>query len=167
MIYIVEGPDGTGKSTVVERLVKKNPTAKVIHSNLVPKNLNEFIRGLTDDMLIFSLSKTYGALIMDRSFIVSEYMYSHLYVNRKEYCTVYLVLEYIKMLSALETEFIITLYKDPWKTPLKTLDTTDAANTELLYSMSKLNTMYSSVFTAAKLKNISFEYIENKLQGEK
>ena len=48
MIYLIEGPDGTGKTKKCKEL-SDSGIRKTYHATLVPKNVNDFIVGLTND----------------------------------------------------------------------------------------------------------------------
>ena len=84
MIYVIEGPDRVGKSTVIDRLRRSitNPKLLVIHSSRPPIGVDTYLWGIDHfNMLLqnaINLNDNGYDIILDRSWL-SETVYGPLY----------------------------------------------------------------------------------------
>lgn len=113
-LIIIEGPDNTGKSTVVKRLYtlltefgNVNPTHILTIHNVRPegktikqqiKNIDEYNENLIDNLIDASYTNAYDYIIIDRAWL-SEYVYGQLYRNRTKENSTKVLLEHERTLS--------------------------------------------------------------------
>ena len=81
MILILEGPDGTGKTTFANKLIefyKSNSVRHIyIHNKHIPTSYDDaMVEADAELTLLKKAVASEEVLIMDRSFILSEYVYS-------------------------------------------------------------------------------------------
>lgn len=90
MIYIVEGPDGAGKSTFIRKLLKQNPGAKSYHFGAPEPGVDQLLHYAEP-----ILNNPTSTLIYDRSWY-SEFVYGPVMRNMHELTTTH-----VRMLEAL------------------------------------------------------------------
>lgn len=93
MRIVVEGPDGSGKTTLVDKLAKHYHLNKVVFHQAAPKSYDDYMQYLKLDNII-----------LERSFM-SEMVYPEVFM-RKHVLTNY---EYNKLLSAYKEDCIIIM----------------------------------------------------------
>ena len=94
MIYIIEGPDGAGKTTLVEQIKKSHMNAKVLHFGApqTPEEADNYYKVYAEAI---SAKRDDEVLIFDRSWY-SDMVYGPVMRNRQE-----MTQEHADMLSAM------------------------------------------------------------------
>lgn len=91
MIYLIEGPDGAGKTTLINKLLSNNSTLQ--KCDIVPLNWPEQYNMY--EYLFVKLVKNYDNVVIDRSFI-SEIVYRIVKKDRKANINLCEILELLK-----------------------------------------------------------------------
>lgn len=94
MIYIVEGPDGAGKTTLVEKILKSNRNARLMHFG-APKNDEDAFAYYKVYAQAIASKQEDEVLVFDRSWY-SDMVYGPVMRNRQE-----MTQEHADMLSAM------------------------------------------------------------------
>ncbi len=156
MKHILEGPDGTGKTYFAEHTLKGS---KYFCSDTPPKNLRELYVGIVDD-ICFLDNNAYANSVLDRSFIVSQYVYTTA-MKRRPWITKEFAVDYLEMCSAKDIQIRFSIYDDPFKTPKQLLKDEDKA-----LPIPLLNSLYYAFFKSVScLFNVSLVFIEDILEG--
>lgn len=95
MSIIFEGVDGTGKTTNARQFMIFNRHYAYIHNWTKPKNNIDILSETTKEILL--LESPFDLLI-DRSFIISEYIYAHI-LGRKTPITFDYIKEFVKLIN--------------------------------------------------------------------
>ncbi len=155
---ILEGPDGAGKTLYAKNAL---PAFKYFHSVLVPKNYRDVIRGISNDVRFLS-RKIHDDSVLDRSFIISEYIYSRI-LRRTIYITEGFLKEFLENCRTKNVTIIVFLYKSPRRTACLTMKERDRH-----LPIRRINRLYSEIFLSLDYRNIFIRYIEKTLvKGEK
>ena len=156
MKYILEGPDGTGKTYYAKHTLKD---ASYSCENKPPKTLRDIYIGLVNDFA-FVDSGEYAHSVKDRSFIISEYIYSRA-LKRTVYLAEGFVLDFINECNDKGIEVIFFLYLSPLATSKRTLNTADQN-----LPIEKINDLYYELYKKVGcLFNVDFLCIEDILRG--
>lgn len=119
-LIIVEGPDNTGKSTVVDRLYNlltefghiapthilkihnSGPEGKTLKEKI--KNIDAYNEKMIEDLIAASYTDAYEVVILDRAWL-SEYVYGQIYRNRSAETSKKVALEHERTLSLRYKDF--------------------------------------------------------------
>lgn len=154
MTTIYEGVDGSGKTTDAFQQIRYSDE-QYIHNWCKPKNE---IDTNSEVMKEIMLIKSGFDIVMDRSYILSEYIYSKI-LRRKSYVTENTFFSFIRLLNAYDVKVKLYLAKDI--TLLKQKDEDKELPTE------ELNNYYKLIFTNwARLDNLEVIYIDDREQKD-
>jgi len=144
--FIIEGPDGCGKTTLCEKVLKNNKNDMILHhSEQKPLSKKMFESQVEYE---FSLLANNKNIIMDRSFIISEFIYSRA-LNRVTYCYDKHIHNLCNIISKYNVDLIFCLAEKPI---LKDEDFSLPINVII--------EEYKNLIAYLKLKNIKLEVIK-------
>lgn len=151
MKVILEGPDGAGKSFFARHNL---PGFACRSTTLVPKDYRDSVRGMVGDVSFLGKSGR-GDLALDRSFIISEYVYSSV-LGRRKYVTKDFLLSFLGECRKKGVKIMIFLYRDFERTRGSTLKKKDRS-----LPIKRLNEFYRDTFLGLGHPNISIRYAED------
>jgi len=154
MSAIIEGVDGTGKTTFAKNWLLLNPDYFYVHNYTKPKREDDFISEASKEMLILRNHD----VVMDRSFIISEYVYSTV-LERDTYIDSDRLLSYIYYVNMQKHTLVLCTYRDIKNVVLKEEDK--------WLPIKELSALYTYLFIESKLINLTdIRYIEDQINTE-
>jgi hypothetical protein len=155
MKHIFEGVDGTFKTTMA-----KSIGGEYKHNNLIPKDYRDIITGVESDFEFID-NDSFPKYTLDRSFIISEYIYSRSIAERITYLTMPFVESFIK--ECAEKSITINVNYFEKEETIDSMLTIKKDDFETL-PIHKINKLYVNFFvTFTKYKNIYFRKVEDYL----
>lgn len=142
MITIYEGVDGIGKTTAAIKQLEKNIGSHYIHNWASPSNTVDQNSEETKELLLVSSAND---IIMDRSYIISEYVYSKV-LGRESAVTDAKISSYINILNNFKVKVKLFLFSDMRALNVKPEDAH--------LPFDELNEMYAKVFEMHNCENL-------------
>lgn len=151
MSIILEGVDGTGKTFFTDQWMALNPAYIRMHNYVKPQNKIDMMSECAKELLIMQF--VWSPYIMDRSFIISEYVYSQV-LGRSSLVTMKELANVVEIINKNGIAFELFAFKDKSLLPIKPEDKA--------LPHEELNKLYLYLFTNKfKLRRMNIHWIED------
>jgi len=101
-VIVIEGPDGAGKSTLVDAIKASDPSVETLHPGKPPSDYKTLLKMLNDQLLVGKSPNR----IYDRLTCISEWVYRPFRINIKDH----VVNEQGVYCSLIEAQMVVSLH---------------------------------------------------------